>query len=145
MSIRNAEATWIGSLKEGQGNMKAGSGAFDLPFTWGTRFGDDPGTNPEELIGAAQAGCFTMFLSARLTAAGFVPDELHTRAAVYLGSDDIGPLIEKIELTLTARVPGISREKFDEEVAVSKKNCPISRALANIEEFEVHATLLTHL
>jgi len=141
MSIRHAESTWTGSLKEGSGNMKAGSGAFDLPFTWGTRFGDDPGTNPEELIGAAQAGCFTMFLSARLTGAGFVPDVLHTLAAVHFGRDDIGPLIEKIELTLTARVPGISREKFDEEVAFSKKNCPISRALTNIGEFEVHATL----
>ena len=141
MSIRNAETTWNGTLKDGSGNMKVGSGAFDVPFTWGTRFGDDPGTNPEELIGAAQAGCFTMFLSAQLTNAGFQPETLHTVADVHFGRDDQGPMIEKIVLTTKASVPGVGQEKFDELVAVSKKNCPISRALASVPEFEVNATL----
>lgn len=143
MSIRNAETTWVGSLKDGNGNMKVQSGAFDVPFTWGTRFGDVPGTNPEELIGAAHAGCFTMFLSARLTAAGFVPEKLHTVAHVHFGRDETGPVIEKIELVTDASVPGISQEAFDTEVAVAKKNCPISRALAAVSEITVTTTLVS--
>ena len=141
MSIRKAETTWVGSLKDGNGNMKVQSGAFDIPYTWGTRFGDVPGTNPEELIGAAHAGCFTMFLSARLTAAGFVPEKLHTVAHVHFGRDETGPVIQKIELVTDAEVPGISREAFDAEVAVAKKNCPISRALAAVSEITVTTTL----
>ncbi len=143
MSIRKAETTWEGSLKEGKGNMKVNSGAFDIPYTWGTRFGDVPGTNPEELIGAAHAGCFTMFLSSRLTNAGFVPVKLHTNARVHFGRDETGPLIEKIELETTADVPGISKEAFDKEVAVAKQNCPISRALAAVSEITVTATLVS--
>ena len=141
MAIRNAETTWTGTLKEGNGNMKVGSGAFDVPFSFGTRFADEPGTNPEELIGAAHAGCFTMFLSAQLTGAGFPPIRLHTKADVHFGRDDIGPLIEKLVLTTQAEVPNIDQAKFDELVAVSKAKCPISRALAAIKEFEVHASL----
>ncbi len=141
MAIRNAETTWTGTLKEGNGNMKVGSGAFDVPFSFGTRFADEPGTNPEELIGAAHAGCFTMFLSAQLTGAGFPPTRLHTKADVHFGRDDIGPLIEKLVLTTQAEVPNIDQAKFDELVAVSKAKCPISRALAAIKEFEVHASL----
>jgi osmotically inducible protein OsmC len=141
MAIRKAETTWNGTLKEGSGNMSVGSGVIDVPFTWGTRFGDVPGTNPEELIGAAHAGCFTMFLSAQLTSAGFPPTTIHTVADVHFGRDDVGPLIEKIVFTTNAVVPSIDQAKFDELVAVAKKNCPISRALAAIKEFEVHATL----
>jgi osmotically inducible protein OsmC len=141
MAIRNAETTWIGTLKEGNGNMKVGSGAFDVPFSFGTRFADEPGTNPEELIGAAHAGCFTMFLSAQLTGAGFPPTRLHTKADVHFGRDETGPLIEKLVLTTEAEVPNVDQARFDELVAVSKKNCPISRALAAVKEFEVHASL----
>jgi osmotically inducible protein OsmC len=93
------------------------------------------------LIGAAQAGCFSMFLSAQLTNAGFLPVAIHTEARVHFGRDDIGPLIQKIELITNAVVPGVSQEKFDELVAVSKENCPISRALRAIETFTVEATL----
>ena len=141
MSIRKAETTWTGTLKEGNGHMKVESGAFDVPYTWGTRFADQPGTNPEELIGAAHAGCFTMFLSARLTANNFSPDTLHTIAHVHFGRDDVGPVIEKIELVTTASVPGISQETFDELVLQAKQNCPISRALACVSEITVSATL----
>ena len=141
MALRKAETTWVGTLKDGNGNMKVESGAFDIPFTWGTRFGDVPGTNPEELVGAAHAGCFTMFLSARLTGAGFAPEKLHTVATVHFGRDDTGPVIEKIVLETTAHVPGITQEAFDTEVAVAKKNCPISRALAAVGEIVVLATL----
>jgi len=142
MAIRKAEASWNGTLKEGSGNMKAGSGAFDVPFTFSTRFEEEPGTNPEELIGAALAGCFSMFLSAQLTDAGFPPTHIHTGSDVHLGSDEVGPVIEKLTLTTEADVPGVDQAKFDELVAVSKRNCPISRALAAVKELEVHASLV---
>jgi lipoyl-dependent peroxiredoxin len=142
MAIRKAEATWKGTLKEGSGNMKVGSGAFDVPFSFGTRFADEPGTNPEELVGAALAGCFSMYLSAQLTDAGFPPTRIHTAADVHFGRDAVGPLIEKLVLTTQANVPGVDQAKFDELVAVSKKSCPISRALGAIKELEVHASLV---
>ncbi len=141
MSIRKAETIWKGTLREGSGNMKVGSGAFNVSFSHGTRFGDVPGTNPEELIGAAQAGCFSMFLSSQLTNAGYPPEEIHTQAQVHFGRDDVGPLIQKIELETRVVVEGISQEKFDELVEVSKQNCPISRALRAIESFSVSATI----
>ena len=142
MAIRKSEASWNGTLKEGNGRMKTGSGAFDVPFSFGTRFGEEPGTNPEELIGAALAGCFSMYLSAQLTDAGFPPTRVHTRSDVHLGRDDVGPVIEKLVLTTEADVPGVDQAKFDELVAVSKKNCPISRALAAVNELEVNASLI---
>jgi osmotically inducible protein OsmC len=141
MAIRKAETTWNGTLKEGGGRMKVASGAFDVPYTWATRFADEPGTNPEELVGAAHAGCFTMYLSGQLTNAGFPPTSIHTVANVHFGRDETGALIEKIVFQTSAAVPGIGREKFDELVAVSKQKCPISRALACVAEFEVQAEL----
>ena len=107
MSIRNAVAIWEGTLKEGNGQMKLGSGAFDSAFTWASRFADGMGTNPEELIGAAHAGCFSMFLSAQLTKAGFPPASIQTTAKVHLGSDETGPKITLIELTCRAEIPGM--------------------------------------
>ncbi len=142
MAIRIAETTWNGTLQKGNGNMKVGSGAFEVPFSFGTRFGDTPGTNPEELIGAAHAGCFSMFLSAVLSNNGFSPTRIHTIAEVHFGSDDTGPVIEKISLTTEAEVPEISEEKLAEFVAISKQNCPISRALAAVSELEVNAKLV---
>jgi osmotically inducible protein OsmC len=142
MAIRKAETTWNGTLKDGNGNMTVGSGLFDVPFTWGTRFGDEAGTNPEELIGAAHAGCFTMFLSAKLSGANFPPTKLHTVADVHFGKDETGPMIEKIVLTTQAEVPNIDQATFDELVAVSKANCPISRALACVPEIVVDAKLV---
>jgi osmotically inducible protein OsmC len=141
MSIRSAETTWTGTLREGAGNMKVGSGLIDVPFTFATRFGDEDGTNPEELVGAALAGCFTMSVSANLTKAGLTPGRLHTDAAIHFGRDDTGALIEKIVLTLAAEAPGATREQFDEAVAAAKTGCPISRALSGGPEIEVHATL----
>ena len=140
MSIRKAEAVWKGTLKEGEGRMKLGSGAFDGAYTWASRFAEGEGTNPEELIGAAHAGCFSMFLSAQLTRNGFPPAAIHTTAEVHLGSDHIGPKITLIELTCKAEVPGIEPILFDELVKVSKENCPISRALS-ATEFKVAAAL----
>jgi osmotically inducible protein OsmC len=139
MATARAQAKWTGTLKEGTGSMAGASGHFSAPFTFATRFeGAAGGTNPEELIGAAQAGCFSMFLAAQLTTAGHPPTSIDTTATVHLGA---GPAITKIELETVAVVPGVSKEVFDEKVDFSKKNCPISKALASIPEVTFKATL----
>ncbi len=139
MAVSKAQAKWTGTLKEGAGTMKGGSGHFDAPFTFVSRFeGASSGTNPEELIGAAQAGCFSMFLAAQLTNAGHPPTSIETSAIVHLGA---GPTIEKIELDTVAVVPGVSKEVFDEKVAFSKANCPVSKALASVAELTLNTRL----
>jgi osmotically inducible protein OsmC len=141
MAISKAEAKWTGTLKEGSGSMKGSSGFFEAPFSFVSRFeGGTKGTNPEELIGAAHAGCFSMFLAAQLTTAGHPPTSIETTATVHLGA---GPAISKIELVTKANVPGIDQKTFDEKVAFSKANCPISKALAAVPEFSLNATLST--
>jgi osmotically inducible protein OsmC len=138
MAVSKAEAIWEGTLKEGSGTMKVGSGFVQGPYTFASRFeGDAKGTNPEELIGAAHAGCFSMFLSAQLTRAGFAPKSIHTTATVHLTD---GPTISLIELVCEAEVPGVDQNTFDEKVAVSKAGCPVSKALASVE-MKVTATL----
>ena len=139
MAVSKASAKWTGTLKEGAGSMKGGSGHFDAPFTFLSRFeGAATGTNPEELIGAAQAGCFSMFLAAQLTNAGHPPTSIETAATVHLGA---GPTITRIELETVAVVPGVSADVFNEKVDFSKKNCPVSKALASIPEITFSATL----
>lgn len=138
MAVKNAEATWNGNLREGKGRMKLGSGAWEGPFSFNTRFGEEVGANPEELIGAALAGCFSMFLSAQLTKAGFTADSIHTTAKVHLTD---GPTVSLIELNCEAKAPGVSADKFAELVDVSKKGCPISKALAAVPEMKVVAKL----
>lgn len=139
MATAKAQATWKGTLKEGAGTMAGASGHLKAPFTFATRFeGAAGGTNPEELIGAAQAGCFSMFLAAQLTEAGHPPTRIDTTATVHLGA---GPTVTKIELDTVAVVPGVSKDVFDQKVDFSKKNCPISKALAAIPEVTFKATL----
>ena len=139
MAVSKASAKWTGTLKEGNGSMKGASGHFDAPFTFVSRFeGASTGTNPEELIGAAQAGCFSMFLAAQLTTAGHPPTSIETAATVHLGA---GPSITKIELETVAVVPGVSVDIFNEKVDFAKKNCPVSKALASIPELTLSATL----
>jgi len=139
MATAKAHAKWTGTLKEGSGSMSGASGHLDAPFTFATRFeGAAGGTNPEELIGAAQAGCFSMFLAAQLTSAGHPPTRIETTATVHLGA---GPTITKIELDTVAVVPGVSADIFKEKVDFSKKNCPVSKALASIPEVTFNATL----
>ncbi len=139
MAVSKASATWTGTLKEGTGTMKGGNGHFNAPFTYVSRFeGAATGTNPEELIGAAQAGCFSMFLAAQLTNAGHPPKTIESSATVHLGA---GPTINKIEIETVADVPGVSAELFNEKVEFSKKNCPISKALAAVPETTFKATL----
>ncbi len=141
MAVSKASARWTGTLKEGSGSVKGGNGFFEAPFTFLSRFeGDTKGTNPEELIGAAHAGCFSMFLAAQLTNAGKPPKSVDTSATVTLGE---GPTVTKIELDTVAVVPGIDQATFDEKVAFSKKNCPISKALAAVGEFKLNARLVS--
>lgn len=139
MAVSKASATWNGTLKEGNGGVKGGNGAFEAPFTFGSRFeGSGKGTNPEELIGAAHAGCFSMFLAAQLTKDGKPPTSINTTATVTLGD---GPTVTKIVLDTEAVVPGADEALFNEKVAFSKANCPISKALAAVPEIVVNAKL----
>jgi osmotically inducible protein OsmC len=138
MAIRNASAVWNGTLKEGNGTMTLGSGVFEGAFTFASRFEEGPGTNPEELVGAAQAGCFSMFLAAVLTDAGFSPIQVRSKARVHLGD---GPRITLIELDTEAEVPNLDEKTFQEKVELSKKNCPISLALSG-PELQVNARLV---
>jgi osmotically inducible protein OsmC len=130
MTIRTAHATWEGTLKEGKGVMKLPSGDYEGPYTWASRFSDGKGTNPEELIGAAHAGCYSMFLSALLTGNDTPPVRVQTSAAVHLGE---GPTITNIDLVCRAHVPGISEEKFQELAQAAKEKCPVSKVLAGAE------------
>ena len=133
MPVRSSEAEWTGNLTAGKGSIRLGSGAFEGRYDWGSRSADAPGTNPEELIGAAHAGCFTMALSAQLGNAGFTPTRLHTIAKVHLIKNETGFVIPKIELELEGEVPGIDAATFDQQAQIAKTNCPVSKALAGPE------------
>jgi osmotically inducible protein OsmC len=130
MPTRNAQATWTGNLKEGQGTIKVGSGAFEGKYSFGTRFEGAPGTNPEELIGAAHAGCYSMALAAGLGKNGFNPQSVHTTAAVSLEKVGEGFKITKIKLVSEAKVPSIDPKKFQEIAEATKTGCPVSQALS---------------
>lgn len=138
MPVRTSSAEWTGTLKEGSGTMTVGSGVFEAPFTFSSRFEAGPGTNPEELVGAAHAGCFSMFLSALLTNAGYTPTRIHTTATVHLGE---GPTITLIELDTQATVPNLTEAALLEQAEAAKRDCPISKALAG-PEIKLHATLV---
>ena len=137
MATRNASATWKGNLMEGDGSMALGSGAWEGPFTFKSRFEEGQGTNPEELIGAAEAGCFTMQLAHNLSEAGHVPDSVQTQARVHIRNIDGNPTISQIDLVTRARVPGLDDATFQE----TKDACIISRALAGVSNVTVDATL----
>jgi osmotically inducible protein OsmC len=130
MAERNAKANWEGGLMDGKGTMALGSGAFEGSFSFNTRMGDEPGTNPEELIGAALAGCYAMALNATLEKQGSPAKSINTQAKVYLGKDDGGFTIRKIDLSVEAEVEGIEDEKFQQFAEETKKGCPVSKALA---------------
>jgi osmotically inducible protein OsmC len=129
MAISNASAVWKGSLVEGSGTMKLEKGAYEGPFTRASRFETGPGTNPEEMIGAAHAGCFSMFLAAVLSKSGFPPAEIRTAAKVHMGD---GPAITLIELDTEAAVPGCDETVFLEHAEKAKAGCPVSKALAAV-------------
>ena len=127
---RAATAVWKGALKDGKGTISTASGVVaDTPYSFSTRFENGQGTNPEELIAAAHAGCFTMALSAQLGTLNFTPESLRTEATVSLEKLDAGWTISKVHLDVVARVPGISSSAFDSAAASAKANCPVSRLL----------------
>jgi lipoyl-dependent peroxiredoxin len=140
MPVRKAEAVWEGTLKEGNGKVRLGSGGFEGPYSFGTRFEASPGTNPEELIGAAHAGCFSMALSAALSRNGFSPRRIATTADVALEKVGDGFKITSILLKTSAEVPGLDDAKFREFAEGAKKGCPVSQALAGTD-IKLEATL----
>jgi osmotically inducible protein OsmC len=133
MAKRTASAVWEGTLKDGKGRVKLGSGAFEGQYSFASRFEDGTGTNPEELIGAAHAGCFSMALAAGLTRAGFNPTRINTNASVSLEKVGEGFKITRIELNTEAEIPNIEEAAFLEQAETAKKNCPVSQALAGTE------------
>jgi lipoyl-dependent peroxiredoxin len=142
MPKRTAEARWDGSLQEGSGTMRMASGAYEGPYSFQSRFQEGDGTNPEELIAAAHAGCFSMALSAELGRAGHSAESVETRATVHLDKVEGGFAIKRIELETQARVPGISDDEFQQVAEGAKKGCPVSQALAAVESIELRATLV---
>ena len=131
MPDRTGRAVWEGDLRAGTGTVALGSGAYEGPYSFSSRFEDGAGTNPEELIGAAHAGCFSMALAAGLSRAGFSPTRIETTANVKLSQADTGGFrISRIELTTEAIVPGIEDEEFQEQAESAKQNCPVSQALS---------------
>jgi lipoyl-dependent peroxiredoxin len=133
MPVRTAEAEWKGNLLEGQGRMKLGTGAYDGAYSFKSRMESGPGTNPEELLGAAHAGCFSMALSHQLATAGYPPKRVHTNAAVHFDKVEGGFAITSVDLTTEAEVPGIENAKFQELAEGAKKGCPVSKALAGTQ------------
>ena len=133
MPLRTADAQWEGSLQDGKGTMRFGSGAFEGQYSFTSRFEEGTGTNPEELIAAAHAGCFSMALSAGLSRAGHVPTRVHTSARVHLDKGDAGFRITTVELETEAEVPGIDEETFQAQAAAAKAGCPVSQALAGVD------------
>jgi lipoyl-dependent peroxiredoxin len=142
MPTRTADASWEGSLTEGNGTMRMASGAYEGPYSFTSRFEEGEGTNPEELIAAAHAGCFSMALSGELGKAGYDPESVESEAIVHLEKEGEGFAIKRIELRTRARVPGISDEQFQEAAEGAKKGCPVSQALAAVESIELDAQLV---
>jgi len=141
MPTRTAEATWNGDLPSGSGNMSVESGAYAGTYSFGSRFEDDEGSNPEELIAAAHAGCYSMALSNILADAGYDPTSVHTTAEVTLQMlPDDGPTITKIHLTTEATVPDLDDATFQEHATEAKDGCPVSKALAG-PDISLDATL----
>ena len=131
MLTRKANAVWEGNLKDGKGTMNVGSGAFEGPYSFASRFENGKGTNPEELLGAAHAGCFSMALSLGLVKAGFAPQRINTTATVHLDTENLR--ISAIDLDTTVQVPGINEEEFLKQAELAKNNCLVSQALKGTE------------
>ena len=140
MAERKATAEWNGSLKEGTGKVRLGSGAFEGSFTFGTRMGEDPGTNPEELVGAALAGCYSMALNATLEKEGKPARSVKTEAKVHFGKVDAGFKINRIDLAVDAIVDGIDEAEFKRIAETVKQTCPVSQALSAVP-IELEANL----
>ena len=142
MTIREASAKWQGTLKEGSGRLRLGSGVFEGAYSFPSRFENGPGTNPEELIAAAHAGCFSMALSAILGNANHVPTSISTVAKVHLGATAAGPTITCIGLETEAEVAGLAEDEFARLAQSAKAGCLVSRALAGVSQITLKATLV---
>ena len=142
MTIREASARWQGTLKEGSGRVKLGSGVFEGAYSFPSRFENGPGTNPEELIAAAHAGCFSMALSAILGTAQHIPTSISTVAKVHLGATAAGPTITHIELETQAEIPGLAPDEFQNLAERAKTTCLVSRALAGVASITLKAELI---
>ncbi|MBK8026245.1 MAG: OsmC family peroxiredoxin [Chloroflexi bacterium] len=140
MPARTAQAVWKGNLNDGSGALKLGSGAYEGAYSFLSRFEDGSGTNPEELLGAAHAGCFSMALAARLAREGHTVHSIETTANVHLEKGESGFGISRIDLVTTGRVDGITPEHFAEAAAATKDGCIVSRALASVP-MTINATL----
>jgi lipoyl-dependent peroxiredoxin len=141
MATRNGSAEWRGSLQEGDGTIVVGDGVFEGPYSFKSRFEDGDGTNPEELVAAAHAGCFSMALGAALAQDGHTPDVIRTKARAVLRNVDGTPTITQMVLETEARVPGIDDAAFQEYAQKAKAGCVISRALGGVDEITLEATL----
>jgi osmotically inducible protein OsmC len=141
MPRRKASARWEGALQDGNGTMRMASGAYEGPYTFQSRFEEGEGTNPEELIAAAHAGCFSMAFSGALGAAGHEVESVETDATVHIDKVGDGFEITRVELRSRARVPGISDDEFQQHAQASKEGCPVSKALAGGPEISVEAQL----
>ncbi len=133
MQTNNAQAQWKGSLKEGSGKMKLGSGSYEGEYSFATRFENKGGTNPDELVGAALAGCYSMAMSLGLEGEGFTPNSIDTKAEVDFGLVDGHPKISQIRLNTKADIPGINNEQFQQIAEATKKGCPVSQALSGVD------------
>jgi osmotically inducible protein OsmC len=141
MATRNGSAEWRGDLKGGEGNLTVGDGAFQGPYSFSSRFEEGQGTNPEELIAAAHAACFTMALSNILAENGHAPDSVETVAKVHLRQVDGKPTIQRIDLETEGQVSGIDQDQFVRHAEEAKEGCVVSRALAGVEEINLAAQL----
>jgi lipoyl-dependent peroxiredoxin len=141
MVVRTSTAEWHGRVEDGRGCVSLGSGAFEGPYSFGSRFEEEPGTNPEELLGAAHASCFSMALSLLLTEAGFTPGRIKTLAKVGIERSGEGFAITHIGLVTEAEVPGIDADAFSVHAQAAKTGCPVSKALAAVD-ISVEARLL---
>ncbi|MCW3029057.1 MAG: peroxiredoxin, OsmC subfamily [Solirubrobacterales bacterium] len=142
MTARNGSAEWNGSIESGSGSVTVGEGVFEGPYSYESRFAEGAGTNPEQLIAAAHAACFTMALSSVLGAAGHVPESLRTNARVQLRNIDGAPTLTRIDLETEGHVPGIDDQQFQRHAEEAKANCPVSRALTGIPEIALSAKLV---
>jgi len=133
MPERTAEAEWRGNLRDGRGTMRFGSGAYEGEYTYASRFEEGKGTNPEELVGAAHAGCFSMALAGDLARAGHVAERIHTTGHVRLEAGAGGARITRVVLDCEAKVPGLDDAAFQRFAQEAGRNCPVSRALAGVE------------
>jgi osmotically inducible protein OsmC len=141
MATRNGSAEWRGDLRDGSGELTVGDGVFRGQYSFASRFEEGEGTNPEELIAAAHAACFSMALSNVLAEHGHAPESVTTTARVQLRQTDAGPTIARIDLDTEGRVPGIDEQHFTEHAEEAKAGCPVSRALAGVPEITLNARL----